>query len=88
MSERTDAIGSQITRKTTTITPFHPKAAVLMIGVQSDVAGQSLREVPLVMTKGSTTWDLVGVILFSTRHYTAIMKDIKRATWLFYDSLK
>jgi hypothetical protein len=88
MSERTDAIGSQITRKTTTITPFHPNADVLMIGIQSDVAGHRLREVPLVMSKGPTTWDLMGVILFSARHYTALMKDTKRVTWLFYDSLE
>lgn len=88
LSERTDEIGSQIVKKTSDITPFHPRANILMIGIQSIDPSQKLEDVPLQITKGSSTWNLQGSIIFSNGHYTAIYKDIKRNIWIDYDTMQ
>lgn len=87
LAERTDEIGSQVTRKTHTITPFHPLTETLFVAMQSTEGSITLDDVPRRMEKDGINRYLQGVIRFKSGHYTALFYDQKRKVWIDYDTM-
>ena len=83
LTDRTDDIGSQIMEVHTTITPVHPKAKVVFVGVQQKT---SFDTVPMVWKIENTERKLIGAVLFDKGHYTSLYHN--GASWIFYDSME
>lgn len=83
--DRTDAIGSRILSTRTHTTPFHPNANVILMGIQSDDGLDVM--IPSRIHK-KKTYECVGAVLYSNRHYTALHHDSSTQKWTLYDSMK